>query len=433
MRKQLLLPIFLFSLIVLGTIVAILYGKGYRFSFDRGKAEIAGTGLLVTTSVPNGASVYINDHLTTATDNTINLAPGEYKVSIKKDGYFSWEKRLKIQEQVVAKAEALLFPTAPKLENITVSGVQNPTIDATQTKVAYTVASQSARKNGIYVLAMAERSFLPLQGGATQIADETTSVEFSQARITWSPAGDEILATIGDETTGQSMYLLKPNTFNQNPTDVTATLPTILANWEKERLAKHQARMATLKPKLRQMIQEHFQILSWAPDEQKILYVASTSATLPLIITPRLLGADTTPEERTLKEQAIYVYDIKEDKNFKVLDPLPQTAASPTPSPAAQLLGLLSPTPTQTLQESLLLQRPVKAPLLWFANSKHLLYVRDKKIVIMEHDGSNVTTVYAGPFTPNYVFPWSNVSKILILTNLENSLILPNLYTIDLQ
>ncbi len=51
----------------------------------------------------------------------------------------------------------------------------------------------------------------------------------------------------------------------------------------------------------------------------------------------------------------------------------------------------------------------------------------------MEYDGMNDTTVYAGPFTPNYVFPWASGTKIVILTNLENSPTPANLYTVELQ
>src|SRR5260221_6544230 len=173
MRKQLLLSLGILAFLALATIMVILYGEGYRFGFN-GKPEVVGTGLLVATSSPDGAQVFVNNHLTTATNNTINLFPGTYSVKIFKDGYFSWQKQIVVQKEVVAKAEALLFPTAPQLASLTQTGVSHPVIDPTLTKVAFTVASQSVRKNGIYIFNLGNHSLISLQGGATQIADDTT-------------------------------------------------------------------------------------------------------------------------------------------------------------------------------------------------------------------------------------------------------------------
>lgn len=393
-NAQILITAGIILFLLVGTGVIVLYGKGYRFSLDRGKPEFAGTGLLVTTSIPDGAQVFINNHLSTATNNTINLPPGEYQVKIFKEGYFPWEKTITVQKEVVSKAEALLFPNAPKLESITSTGVQRPTIDPAQTRIAYSIASQSARKNGLYVLDMNARPILALQSGSTQVVDDTID-QFSTAEIEWSPDGQEILASISG-ILGQSYYLLRADGFNQAPRDVTATIDTVRGGWEQDQLEKERARLSTLKSKLRKLIQQDFTILAWSPDETKILYQASLSATLPYVITPRLIGTDLSPEDREIKENSVYVYDSKEDKNYK-------------------------------------LNVPQKAKLMWLPTSRHLLYVYDKKIDVLEYDGKNQTTIYAGPFTEEYVFPWPNASKVLILTNLGNPNILPNLYTIGLK
>lgn len=394
-KKQLLISLGIVLFLVIGTFLVILYGKGYRFSFGGGRAEFSGTGLLVTTSIPNGASVYINNHLTTATDNTINLAPGWYTIKIAKDGYFPWEKKIQVQAEIVAKAEALLFPTAPKLESITASGAQNPVIDPSGTRIAYTIASQSAKKNGIYVLDMNAHPILSFQGAAAQIADDTVDI-FSNAKYSWSPDSQELLATISADM-NETTYLLKTNTFNDTPNDVTATLPTVQNAWQKELQEKEKVRFAAIKKPLRKMITNNFTIASWSPDNLKILYRASQSATLPIIIKPPLIGTNNTPQERNIKEGNLYVYDIFEDRNYPI-------------------------TNVENTDE-----------LSWLPDSKHLVFVHDKQIAIMEFDGTNKTTVYAGPFDENYVFPWASGTKIVILTNLENNLIPPNLYTIELH
>ncbi len=127
------------------------------------------------------------------------------------------------------------------------------------------------------------------------------------------------------------------------------------------------------------------------------MYVASNSSKLPIIIKPPLIGTNNTEEDRNLNENELYVYDISEDRNYK-LDP-------------------------PTARENLV----------WFPDSKHFIFIHDKRIDIFEYDGKNQTTVYAGPFIDNYVFPWPNGSKIVILTNLNNPTITPNLYTISLK
>lgn len=398
MSRQLIIILLILLSLITATVLVVLYGKGYRFGFEGLKPLLSETGLLVATSTPDGAQVFIDDHLTTATNNTINLEQKEYKVKIAKAGYFPWEKKIKIKKEVVSKAEALLFTTAPKLESITDIGVSNPTLDPSRTKIAFTAQSQSNKKNGVYVLDMSLRPILTLQSALKQIADDSTDT-FSTSLLSWSSDGEELLATISADLVSPTTYLLKKSEFNESPQDVTAILTTVNATWQKQREEKQKSRIFGLKPKLKKIIADNFKIISWSPDETKILYVASESATLPLVIDPPLLGTDSTPQERSLEKDLLYVYDIKEDKNLK-LD----------------------------------IGNSQKAPLLsWFPDGKHLIFIDNKKIDIMEYDGTNRTVVYAGPFIDNFVFPWTDDSKIVILTNLGNPNTAPNLYTIGLK
>ena len=400
-KKQILLPIIIVLLLIAGTMTVIFFGKGYNINFGANGPVIAGTGLLVATSSPNGASVFINGHLTTATDNTINLAPGDYDVKIFKDGYFPWEKKITIKTETVSKADALLYPTAPQLQSLTNTGVKNPVLDPSRTKLAYLVASQSALKNGIYILDMTARPILTLQNTSNQIANNTVNL-FSDSTISWSPDSAQILATVSNLST-TTTYLLDSGSLNQNPQDVTETLPAVTANWDKLKQDKEKAQMDSLDKPLQNVVSQDFKILQWSDDETKILYVASRSATIPQIIKPALIGTDSTPEDRNIESGKVYVYDIKEDRNYKILDNLPQTEGD---------------TPT---------------PIMIHPDSKHLVYVHDGKIDMMDYDGANRTTVYAGPFVDGYVFPWPNATKLVILTNLGNSTLTPNLYTVSLK
>ena len=348
MKKQILITASIMFFLLAASIAVILYGKGYKFGFDKGQVQLSQTGMLVATSSPDGAQVFINGHLTTATDNTINLPPGEYTVAIVKEGYFPWKKKIKIQKEVVAKAEALLFPIAPKLESITSIGVEDPTLDPSGTRIAYTVASQSATKNGVYVLDMTSRPILTLQSASTQIVDDTTDY-FSKARLSWSPDGTELLATISATPGNPTTYLLQANQFNSTPQDITATLDTTTSLWKRQIQEKEKSRISTLNNRLKKIITQDFNILQWSPDETKILYQASRSASIPIIINPPLIGVDSTPQQRTIQKGNIYVYDMKEDKNFKILNNVTTT----------------------------------KNNLMWLSDSKHIIYVEKGKINIM--------------------------------------------------
>lgn len=306
-----------------------------------------------------------------------------------------------MQKEVVTKAEALLFPKAPKLESITDSGVINPVIDPSHTKIAYIVASQSAKQNGVYILNLQNQSLLTLQSGALQIADETTGISFSKSTLTWSPDGQNIIASIPNADGTTTMYQLTTNSLNTTPQDVTVTFATIKTQWDKQTQEKSQSELSSLRTSLQEFVKDNWDILAWSPDGTKILYQATTSATMPKIITPPLIGTNSTPEQRILQQNAVYSYDTKEDKNYLLVGP------------------------DKTVQ--------TEYKLTWFPDSEHLIYVHDKRIDIVEYDKTNDTTIYAGPFIDSDVFPWVDGTKIVMLTDFNNSSTQPNLYTIGLK
>ena len=104
----------------------------------------------------------------------------------------------------------------------------------------------------------------------------------------------------------------------------------------------------------------------------------------------------------------MYVYNIAEDLNTRVVESMDTLCEGKAIESCAQ-------------------------PFRWMPDSRHLLFINDKKVNLVEDDGSNMTTIYAGPFTDQYVFPWSDGSKVVILTNLNNTSVAPTLYTIGLK
>lgn len=397
MKRVVISTVLILLLITVGTVGAILYAKGYRFVPQNGKGMIEGTGLLVLTSKPDGAKVLINDHFTTATNNTINLQPGNYKIQIQKDGYFTWEKTIIIKKETVSEANALLFPVAPKLEAVTTTGAENPVMDTTGTLLAYTVSSSSALKKGIYVIDMSARPLIPFGSLAVQVANDNQD-KMSKAKLTFSPDGKELLATLPNAT-----YLLTTSGLNPTPRDVTATITQIEREWNAEAQDKNKKVLDSYPKGLRLFGQKTFRDFLPSPEGDKILYTASNSATLALIKKERIPGANPTPETRDVKEGNIYVYDLKEDRNYLLFD---RSDLKPTQSSPA---------------------------FLWLASSRHLVFTQNGKINVVEYDGQNLTTVYAGPFLGNFAFPWPDGSSIAIITQFNNNTVPYNIYRISLQ
>lgn len=404
-KKSFITGILIFIVMILATVIAVLYARGYRLDFTGTQEQfIAGTGLLVLTSNPDGARVFINDNLTTATNDTINLPPGEYDIRIEKDGFYPWKKKVTLKKEAVTKTEAVLFPSAPKLEAVTLIGAEEPIVDTSGSLLAYKVSSSSAQANGIYVLPLSSRPLFALGSATRQIASNSFDT-FSNAELELSPNGQELLATIPTSTTSGGLsrvYLIKTDSFNQTPQNVTLTANQIRATWTAQQKEEDEKYIQSLAAKARPFAQKNFANIQLSPENDKVLYVASESATMPHFITPPLPSTNSTPETRELKKGNTYVYQIKEDKNYLLYEP--QT-------------GEGEQTPTFT----------------WHPTSNHLFFIKDRKVMAMEFDGGNKTTIYAGPFLGNFLYPWPDASGLIIRTNFNDESVPPNLYRISLK
>jgi hypothetical protein len=396
MKKTILTTLLILFLVSLASYIFILYGKGYRLDLTgKGNKIVAGTGLLVITSTPNGARAYVNDNLTTATDDTLNLPPGEYDIRIEKDGYYPWRKHVILKKEAVTKTDAVLFPTTPKLEATTYLGAENPVVDTGGSFIAYQVSSSSAQNNGIYILSI-NRPFLSLGSSSRQLASDKTDT-FSKAVTEFSPDGSELLATIKTLNSNR-IYLLKTDTSNDNPQNVTFTVGQVRLQWDELKKQQEEKFAKSLPQASRAFILANFSNLKLSPEGDKILYIASESAQMPQFIIPTLPSTNSTPETRNLKKGSAYVYQIKEDKNY------------------------LFYSSDKTLPQ-----------LLWYPSSAHIIFIEGKRIVSMEYDGGNKTTLYSGPFDPTFIYPWPDSSGLIIKTNLNDETVPANLYKVGLR
>lgn len=452
MHKRALLFIISIVFIIAGTFFAIKWGRGYRLDFKNG--QLKGTGLLVANSFPTGAQVYIDDKLTTATDDTLNLPPGEYKVKIQKEGFLPWEKTLKLEKELVTQTNARLFPAVPELKPLTFSGVLNPIPSPDGNKIIYTVASASAQaKNGLWLQELASRP-LNLSRGPRQLATDSLSFPFEKAQLVWSPDSSQVLAIFMDEDVSDmegtekinASFLLEASRFNKTEDfrDVTAQLPIIFSEWEQELALKEKERLQVLPEEIQQLATASAKNWYFSPDEKKVLYTALKEMSLPEEILPQLPASNTQKEERELKANRIYVYDFEEDKNFFIKEAgeseeakiildqaLTKTKASEAPLKIYQRLQ------KENTVDTLRAFRTQYTPLLiqniqWFPTSSHLIIIEEDSIIISEYDGTNKAVVYAGPFAENFVYPWPDGSSLIILTSLNPDSPL-NLYLMNLR
>lgn len=387
----------LFSAVSLAILVVsyllIQLAKGYRPDFSR--RTLKPTGLLVATSIPDGAQVFVDGKLKSATNNTISLAPGEYDVEIKKDGFSTWKKHLQIEKELVVKTEAYLFPLVPDLKALTFTGALNPVLSPDGTRVVYAVEGAEIEKNGLWILDLPDLPFGRIREPRQIVRSAPRGRNFAKADYLWSPDSKKILVSLGKENFLLDQGSLTPATAL---IDVSENLHIINRQWEDERSKREEQKLKKLPEELVEIIKNTTTDINFSPDETKILYTATGSATLKDELIPPVPAASTQEQERKLEPGQIYIYDIKEDRNFRIAEE----------------------------------RKDFKV--LWFPTSKHFLLVEPGKVQIIEYDAANLVTVYSGPFDDLYAFPWPNGNKILVLTLLSGEEdTLPNLYAVSLR
>lgn len=363
-RVRLLFFISTIIFVVVAGFLATLLARGYRF--DNKSFRLRPTGLLVVTSVPDGAQILINGELESATNATISLPPATYDVSVKKNGFLPWQKRLTIKKEEVTKADVLLFPAAPSLSALTFTGAGKPVLSPDGTKIAYSIPKQ-----GLWMMELGD---LPL--GFSREPRQVTGLDAQDMSWNWSPDSRQILLEGKTGTFLLNAGQLTP--INQLVNIEGKRLEEVLQTWEEQKTKKLAAQLTRLPREMRDILERKAENIVFSPDENKVLYEASASAQIPDELIPPLPGSSTQKQERTLKEENVYVYDLKEDRNFLV----------------------------------------ISHQLRWFPTSNHLVLAEPDKITIMDYDGTNRQVVWAGPYESPYAIPFPNTTRLLILTSL---------------
>lgn len=350
--------------------VAILLARGYTFS--PAEKRIVGTGIITVSSEPDAASVFVDGHLTTATNATVaSLTPKKYSVKVVKEGFIPWEKEVIVKEGLVSELKITLFPAIPSIYPLTFTGVLNPSLSPDESKLAYVVpsgppAGRAGKKAGVWVWTMVKNQPIAFARSSEphQIANSATT-DFSKATLKWSPDSKQVLATVGNNN-----LLMDSDRLNSEPRDITPTLSVTLQGWTEDMKSKEAVRIESIADNNFKKVASDSAYLKWSPDEAKFI-----------------AGKDHTSDLKT--------YDLEERKEYL----LPKAKAH-----------------------------------FWLPDSRHIIMVEDSAISLIDYDGTNKAVIYAGNFLDNFVFPWPDSSRLVIISSFPTPTASePNLYGINLR
>lgn len=381
MSRRFLFTIFTILVIVIAAGVTVYWAKGYTFSSSQ--KGLVGTGIISVTSIPDSASVFVDGHLTTATNATVSsLLPKEYTVRVVKEGFIPWERKVKVREGLVTELKLTLFPAIPTVYPLTYSGIKNPILSPDGSKLAYIVPTAAAgggvnKKAGVWIWTLEDNRPIAFARGAQphQIA-QTSTIDYTNTTLRFSPDSKQVLASIGTNN-----YLLNDESINSEPKDITPLLQSTLKAWDDDLKSTSALIIEKIKDSKAKKIASGSAILKWSPDENKFLFREK-----PL--------TDKEKDGKTLF------------KDYKVFD----------------------------LEESKLYDLPEARAFSWLPDSKHVVLVEEDKVSIVDFDGSNKAVIYAGKFEDSFVFAWPDASRLVIVSSLPTPTASePNLFGINIK
>jgi len=287
MNRRFLITLVTFVIIAMAAFAAVLLAKGYTFSPQQ--KRLVGTGIISITSTPDAASVFLDGHLTTATNaNISSLPPKEYMVRIVKEGFIPWERKVEVKEGLVSDLKVRLFPAIPTIYPLTFTGVLNATLSPDGQKLVYIVPT--GKKAGVWVWQMSFDQPIAFARGAEPHQISSSGItDYSKAILRFSPDSKQVLAS-----KGANNYLLETSQLNTEPKDITPLLSSTLKGWDDDQKSADAARILNIKDlEIRKIASESAE-LKWSPDETKFLFASE------------------------LVDQKFKVYDVEEKVEYQI-------------------------------------------------------------------------------------------------------------------
>ncbi|OIP84161.1 hypothetical protein AUK04_02595 [Candidatus Roizmanbacteria bacterium CG2_30_33_16] len=393
---KLLKRIGLFSVFLTILAIIIVYARGYRFNPQ--KKTVTATGIFSITSWPKAAKIYINGKLESVTDTNITLPYGKYNISVKKEGYTSWNKTIILKGELVETIEAVLFPINASLTPLTNIGITKAIPIEQSDRVLLFSQNNDTLRDGIYIFEANKKPFSFLPPLKLILAKKMLpeDIDFNTVTVNFSPDLKQGLFDF------QSVaYLLSLEDDNAQLFDVTISKEALSSAWQDEKTKEIQKILETFPDNLGYTATSSFSLITFSPDKLKFIYQAEQNLTLPTLIKTTLIGTNQTLENRSLVKGNVYIYDKKEDKNYKTT----------IPNSEFKILNSIS----------------------WFFDSRHIVLKNDKEIVVSEYDNTNRQIVYSGPFEADF-FSVTSEGKLIILVNLNpKNNKLPDLYAVGIR
>lgn len=366
--------------IMFSTTVLFLYTSGFRVEKKEEKIDVKQTGMVSAKSVPEGASVYLDDVLTTATNDTIpGINPGKHILRIYKKGFVEWTKEIEVFTELVTDMTAVLVSQTARLEPLTNTGASFAQIAPSLNKVAF--FSKDPTNPGISIIALSQGGINIFRSNPATIKD-TPKIKFSNGKsIEWSPDEKSILVGI------ESGYFLVDIT--NDTTELVTNTDKIRTTWMEELSKKRKdfIEKVEIPEDIRKIAESPKSI--WAPDEKKFMYTMQKA-------------------------------DKLEYRVYNMEKPLP-VGEKPDNLVFTTIAKDLQPTVT------------------WYSDSFHLLVTegnieKDKRgsINIIRIDGTNKTEIYNNTLHSNKVFSAPGGDKLIILTSFKSGDI-TDLYTIGIR
>ena len=376
-QKSLLIIVSVALIVVSSTFLISIFARGYRLDTSSG-LKLKVTGLLSISSKPKLASVYVNNLLTTVTDDTVNLAPGSYHLKITKDNNNSWEKNIQIKPELVNQVEAHLFRSSTELVPLTEHQIINPVASPDGQKIVYAVASSSAtgKKEGLYLMELTELPLLMSLNSERQLFPDTTFLAWSNFSFEFSPDSKQVLATSNQKTLSY-LFSLDQNQNINSLSDISSRLPQIKKEWQLNNEKNIKNKLAKIPLEFQPFIATSSAILSLNTNENKLLYQAAKDSVLPNLFPSPPPAQSTQIQQRTLTKDSYYVYDLKEDTNF--------------------LIGNSS-----------------LSQISWIPYSSNLLFIENNQIRICDYDATNYQTIYSDSISPKILLPTPDGYRLII-------------------
>jgi hypothetical protein len=360
-----------------------LYTSGYRLKRDEEETvNLTTTGMVSAKSIPDGASVFLDDELLTATNDTIaGLEPGIHELRIVKKGYEEWSKDIEVFEALVTDITAVLVSQSPMFEPLTNTGANNPSASPSLNQLAY--FSKDQENPGVWIIPINQGGLNLFRANPSVVLEDTKFNKYSDGKsITWSPDEKQLLV----ETNDSIFYLVDLET---NTALSVTTSGEILEEWNAKLRRKRKDFVAKLE------IPENIRDLAlsdealWSPDEKKFLFTQQ----------------------------------FGENLQYKVYN-------------------MEKPLPVGEKVETLVFEKNVnetQPKITWFADSFHLILTEGNiledgwgTISLIRIDGTNKVEIYSQSLHSPFVYSVPSGDKIIILTTFKSG-DQTDLYTVGIR